>query len=66
MGELYTVKFEDNTITNISYCELTIYFECNCLPSLSFIEQILLNNPNNTINPITCTEFQLGQLLSEQ
>ena len=66
VDELYTVKFEDNIIINIPYCELTVYFECNCVPPLSFIEQILLNNPNNRINPITCTEFQLGQLLNEQ
>lgn len=64
--ELYTVKFEDNIIINIPYCELIVYFDCKCVPQLSFIEQILLNNPNNRINPITCTEFQLGQLLNEQ
>jgi len=66
MDELYTVKFEDNIIINIPYCELTVYFDCKCVPPLSFIEQILLNNPNNRINPITCTEFQLGRLLNQQ
>jgi len=66
VDELYTVKFEDNIIINIPYCELTVYFECNCVPPLSFIEQILLNNPNNRINPITCAEFQLGKLLNKQ
>ena len=62
MNELYMVKFEDNTINNIPYCELTIYFECNCPPSLSFIEQLLLNNPNNRINNFTCSELLIGAL----
>ena len=64
--ELYTVKFEDNIIVNISYCELTIYFECNCNPSLSFVEQILLNNPNNRVNSLSCSELLLGYLLNQQ
>ena len=62
MDDLYVVKFEDNIINNIPYCELTIYFDCNCPPSLSFIEQILLNNPNNRINNFSCSELLLGAL----
>ena len=66
MDELYTVKFEDNIIINIPYCELTIYFECNCEPSLSFVEQILSTNPNNRINSLSCSELLLGYLFTQQ
>jgi hypothetical protein len=65
MDELYVVKFEDNIISNIPYCELTVYFKCDCTPSLSFVEQLLLNNPNNKINSLTCTELLSG-VLSQQ
>ena len=66
MDELYTVKFEDNIIVNIPYCELAIYFECNCTPSLSFVEQILSTNPNNRINSLSCSELLLGYLFTQQ
>jgi hypothetical protein len=65
MDELYKVKFEDNIIINIPYCELTIYFECNSEPSLSFLEQILSTNPNNRINSLSCSELLLGYLISQ-
>ena len=64
MDELYQVKFED-IIRNIPYCELTVYFDCNCPPQLSFIEQLLLQNPNNRINNFTCQELLSG-ILSQQ
>jgi hypothetical protein len=66
MDELYVVKFEDNIISNIPYCELTVYFECNCVPSLSFIEQLLLYNPNNRTNPLSCSELLSGVLSQQQ
>ena len=66
MDELYTVKFSENIIRNISYCELTIYFECNCIPSLSFVEELLLSNPNNRINSLTCKELLLGELSQQE
>lgn len=40
---LYTVKFDDDTINMVSYCELIVFFECNCQPSLSAIEKLLSN-----------------------
>ena len=67
MDELYVVKFEDNIISNIPYCELTVYFECsNCVPPLSFIEQLLLYNPNNRTNPLSCSELLSGVLSQQQ
>jgi len=65
MDELYTVKFSENMIRNIPYCELTIYFDCNCTIPLSFLEDILLSNPNNRTYSLTCKELVLGAL-SEQ
>jgi hypothetical protein len=62
VNDLYTVKFEDNIIRNIPYCELTIYFDCNCTPSLSFIEQILLNAPNTRTNPLSCRDLVLESI----
>ena len=66
IDELYTVKFSENMIRNIPYCELIIYFECNCTPSLSFIEELLLTNPNNRTNSLTCKELLLGALTQQQ
>lgn len=35
----YTVKFDDNTIKVIAYCDLFIYFDCSgCVPQLSIKE----------------------------
>lgn len=65
IDELYTVKFSENMIRNIPYCELTIYFECNCTPSLSFIEELLLTNPNNRTTSLTCKELLLGALIQQ-
>ena len=62
MNELYTVKFSENMIRNIPYCELIIYFECNCTPPLSFLEELLLSNSNNRTNSLTCKELVLGAL----
>ena len=62
MDELYTVKFSENMIRNIPYCELIIYFELNCTPSLSFLEELLLSNSNNRTNSLTCKDLVLGAL----
>jgi len=63
MDELYTVKFSENMIRNIPYCELIIYFECNCsTSSLSFLEELLLNNSNYRENSLTCKDLVLGAL----
>ena len=62
MDELYTVKFSENMIRNIPYCELIIYFELNCTPSLSFLEELLLSNSTNRTNSLTCKDLVLGAL----
>ena len=62
IDELYTVKFSENMIRNIPYCELIIYFELNCTPSLSFLEELLLSNSTNRTNSLTCKDLVLGAL----
>jgi hypothetical protein len=43
----YTVKIIDSdVIMKLSYCELSIYFDCNCEPSLSLKERALSSFPN--------------------
>jgi len=37
----YTVKFDDDIIRVISYCELLIYFDCNCDERLSLKERVI-------------------------
>lgn len=44
--ELYTVKFEDDVTSILTYCDLFIYFDCNCQPSLSTIEQLFVDFPH--------------------
>lgn len=34
-NNMYTIKFEDDVIITVPYCELHIYFECNCAPVIS-------------------------------
>jgi hypothetical protein len=45
---LYSVKF-DNIIRSIPYCSLMPYFECNCQPQLSLVEEILSPHPNRKV-----------------
>jgi len=43
-NNLYTVKFtDDDFITSLSYCEIYIYFDCNCQPTLSILEEYINN-----------------------
>jgi len=66
MDELYTVKFSENMVRNIPYCELIIYFESNCsTSSLSFLEELLLSNSNNRTNSLTCKDLVLGALIQQ-
>lgn len=44
---LYTVKFDDIT-RELAYDKLSIYFNCNCEPSLSIQEKILSDAPGQT------------------
>jgi hypothetical protein len=44
---MYTIKFEDNTIKVLDYCELLIYFECNCQHSLSIQEELFSGDAEN-------------------
>lgn len=44
---LYTVKFvDDDYITELSYCEMIVYFDCDCKIQLSVKEEFLQNNLN--------------------
>ena len=48
-NNLYTLKFvDDNLIISVSYCEMYIYFNCNCEPTLSNIELYLQGTQNET------------------
>jgi len=49
INDNYTVKFDDNVIQVFSYCELLIYFNCNCNTELSLKDEILLNFPNERV-----------------
>lgn len=43
IGDIYKIKFlDDGTIKTVSFIELNIYFECNCITSLSIEEKVLL------------------------
>jgi hypothetical protein len=48
IGDNYTVKFDDNITRVISYCELLIYFDCNCNIQLSLQEEIIQNEKQIT------------------
>lgn len=44
-GDVYTIKFiDDGTIKTVSVYEINIYFDCNCLSTLSLEEKVLLES----------------------
>jgi hypothetical protein len=45
VNNTYTVKFDDNVTRDLAYCELLIYFDCNCNINLSLSEQVLSEFP---------------------
>ena len=46
INDSYSIKFEDNTIITLGYCDLLIYFDCSCNPQLSIKEQLLSSIEN--------------------
>jgi hypothetical protein len=45
VNDTYTVKFDDDITRDMSYCELLIYFDCNCDGNLSLKEKEISKFP---------------------
>jgi hypothetical protein len=46
INENFTVKFEDDFIRILAYCDMLIYFDCNCDINISLQEALLANQPD--------------------
>ena len=59
VNDKYTVKFDDDFTRDLSYCELIIYFKCDCNSNLPIKETLLNNYPNE--NGLT---YELDQAIN--
>jgi len=46
INDNFTVKFEDDFIRILAYCDMLIYFDCNCNIDISLQEALLANQPD--------------------